>query len=74
MLFPIKRAAAWTVNRYVGFHITEFFWFAIFANFSGRRNGRRCFSLAMTPLAQGVGRITDPTGTQFGDIAVNHSE
>ena len=28
----------------------------------------------MPPLAQSIGRITDPTGTQFGDVGVNHSE
>jgi len=42
---------AWTVNRYVGFDITEFFRLAIFANFSWRHNARRGFALAVPSLA-----------------------
>jgi len=39
-----------------------------------KRNGRPGFALAMPPLAQRDGRISDPTGTQFADVAVNDSE
>jgi hypothetical protein len=59
-------------SRYVRFDTIGFFNMCNILTLSGHRNGWPRLALAVPSLAQSVGRVTDPTGPQFGDVGVNH--